>query len=540
MSSKFMKVKRIVVSAITCVLLVSQLIGCAAMSSTEMMNFLDSGSDVEITMAAPAYSESVVQVPQQEYVWQQLDQLETYNEGFRPGFDKLFNINIVTENGVHGKSGCMFINEAGERDGNTTFSDSLRNKPFMTKYMADSAVTSKISELASGIYADVNEGSSHSVYAGLNAYFNLFNEVKDKDIYFNANQSLTREDFYSFVYRVNNGVSELQEDAEFNQQVGTSGGSNIFASQVDEYAWLNVDNNGLRPGNYKSSITRAEAVYMLMNYYFKDNVQSINVKDISLADAKDGGDMLTTGREKLQITDKETKEVITADGWQLGVLAKMQQGNKGYVHTDIYKALGVANGFGIIGSETDWNGPLTKSDAIDMIVKIHQVLNIKEGYLTTAEYGTMVGNDVIDREELEGIVDEQVVEEENTIEDEETVEENTSTESLSEQTQNKNDKPVENKQPPKQETKQQPKQETKQQPKQETKQQPKQETKQQPKQETKQQPKQETKQQPKQETKQPPKQEDSTGPLTDWGSFTLPGLPKMDPGAAGDGAARLP
>ena len=354
----------------------------------------------------------------------------------------------------------------------------------MTKYMADSAVTSKISELASSIYADVNEGSSHSVYAGLNAYFNLFNEVKDKDIYFNANQSLTREDFYSFVYRVNNGVSELQEDEEFNQQVGTSGGSNIFASQVDEYAWLNVDNKGLRPGNYKSSITRAEAVYMLMNYYFKDDVQSINVKDISLADAKDGGDMLTTGREKLQITDKETKEVITADGWQLGVLAKMQQGNKGYVHTDIYKALGVANGFGIIGSETDWNGPLTKSDAIDMIVKIHQVLNIKEGYLTTAEYGTMVGNDVIDSEELEGIVDEQVVEEENTIEDAETVEENTSSESLSEQTQNKNDKPVENKQQPKQETKQQPKQEPKQQPKQETKQPPKQETKQPPKQET--------------------------------------------------------
>ena len=468
MSSKFMKVKRIVLSAITCVLIVSQLIGCAAMSSTEMMNFLDSGSDVEITMAAPAYSESVVQVQQQDYIWQQLDQLETYNDGFRPGFDKLFNINIVTENGVHGKSGCMYINIAGERDGNTTFSDSLRNKAFMTKYMADSAVTSKISELASSIYADVNEGSSHSVYAGLNAYFNLFNEVKDKDIYFNANQSLTREDFYSFVYRVNNGVSELQEDAEFNQQVGTSGGSNIFASQVDEYAWLNVDNKGLRPGNYKSSITRAEAVYMLMNYYFKDDVQSINVKDISLADAKDGGDMLTTGREKLQITDKETKEVITADGWQLGVLAKMQQGNKGYVHTDIYKALGVANGFGIIGSETDWNGPLTKSDAIDMIVKIHQVLNIKEGYLTTAEYGTMVGNDVIDSEELEGIVDEQVVEEENTIEDAETVEENTSSESLSEQTQNKNDKPVENKQPPKQETKQPPKQETKQPPKQET------------------------------------------------------------------------
>ena len=476
MAGKFMKVKRMVVSVITCVLLMSQLVGCAAMTSTEMMDVLNSGSDVEITMAVPAYTESVVQVKQQDYTWEQLDQLKTYNAEFRVHFDKLFNINRVTENGVNGKSGCMYINIAGERDGNTSLSDSLRNKPFMEKYMGNQSITSEISELASKIYADVEVGSSHAVYAGLNAYFNLFNEVKDQDIYFNANQSLTREDFYSLVYRVNNGVSEIAEDIEFDNQVGATGGSNIFANQVDEYAWLNVTNNSLRPGNYKSAITRAEAIYLLMNYYFREDVVNINVKDINLADAKDGGDMLTVGVEKLQIANKETDEVIIADGWQLGVLAKMQQGNKGFVHTDIYKALGVANNFGIIGSETDWNGPVTKSDAIDMIVKIHQVLNIKEGYLTTAEYGTMVGNDVIDREELEGIVDEQVVEEENTIEYTETVEENTSSESLSEQTQNKNDKPVENKQPPKQETKQPPKQETKQPPKQETKQPPKQET----------------------------------------------------------------
>ena len=54
--------------------------------------------------------------------------------------------------------------------------------------------------------------------------------------------------------------------------------------------------------------------------------------------------------------------------------------------------------------------------------------------------------------------DVEVIEEvENEVE---AVEENTSSESLSEQTQNKNDKPVENKQPPKQETKQPPKQKT--------------------------------------------------------------------------------
>ena len=96
MAGKFMKVKRMVVSVITCVLLMSQLVGCAAMSSTEMMDVLNSGSDVEITMAVPAYTESVVQVKTRLYVGT-IDQLKTYNAEFRVHFDKLFNINRVTE-----------------------------------------------------------------------------------------------------------------------------------------------------------------------------------------------------------------------------------------------------------------------------------------------------------------------------------------------------------------------------------------------------------------------------------------------------------
>lgn len=68
-------------SAITCVLIVSQLVGCAAMSSAEMMDLLNIGADIEITMAVPTYEEEVVEVKQQDYVWKQLDQLDTCNEG---------------------------------------------------------------------------------------------------------------------------------------------------------------------------------------------------------------------------------------------------------------------------------------------------------------------------------------------------------------------------------------------------------------------------------------------------------------------------
>ncbi len=403
MAGKFMKVKRFVMSAITCVLIVSQLVGCAAMASTEMMDLLDAGGEVEITMAVPSY-QSEIQVQQQEYMWEQLDQLKTYNVEFREPMDKLFNINKITINGVNGKSGCMYINQAGERDGNTVFVDSLRNKPFMEKYMKDTKVTSELSELASKIYIDIEKGDRDAVYAGLNAYFNLFNEEKDVGAYFNGSQSLTREDFYSFVYRINHGVGELTIDNEFNIQVGGAGGSNIFASQVDEYAWLNVANDALKPGNYKSAITKAEAIYMLMNYYFGEDLANINVKNISLSDARNGGDMLNAGREKLQVKDKETNSIHTANAWQLGVLSKMQDGTKGTVHVDFYKALGLANNLGLIGKTTNWNGPMTKSEAIDLVVKINQVLNNRDGYITTAEYGTQPDN-IIDNEAFDGIVD---------------------------------------------------------------------------------------------------------------------------------------
>lgn len=45
--------------------------------------------------------------------------------------------------------------------------------------------------------------------AALNAYYNLFAEAESgEDDYFNPTQSVTRGEFYSFVYRASNGVVE--------------------------------------------------------------------------------------------------------------------------------------------------------------------------------------------------------------------------------------------------------------------------------------------------------------------------------------------
>lgn len=394
MRGKFMKVKKYILPVLTCIMMVSSMIGCSSVTKSELYTMIESGSEIEITLAEPDKQPSVklnAQTEKEEgLAWVQLDQLTTYRESFRPNFDKHFNITVVTDGGVNGKSGCIYINENGERDGNRTFMDSLRNREFMTKYFADSGITMGIAGLANKIYADVESTGTEGVYAAFNAYYNLFPEVKQQRVYFNAHQTLSRADFYGFVYRASNKVQKLEDNAEFEALVKDSSQNTKFASQTQGFAWLNMENTGLRAGNYKSDITRVEAVYLMMNYFFENDLREYDASAVKLSDAKDGGKML----DDLQYEDKETKEIFTVKGSELGVLHNMLKGTKGEVQSDLYKALALAKELGVIDTETEWNEALTKYDAIDLMVKTGQALNKKHGYATSGENGTMVGNTI--------------------------------------------------------------------------------------------------------------------------------------------------
>ena len=406
-----MKIKKIILPVMAAVILTSQLAGCATMTSTEMMDMLNQGQDIEISIAVPNYEISSIG-DIQEYTDIQLDRLQTYTAGgFRQAFDKLFGIEPVEFTNFSSKLGCIYVNKLGQQDGNTSFTDSLRNKVFMEKYFHTEGVQTELSKLAEQAYTDVDPDNADAYLASLNAYYNLFSDsLYEDDTYFNASQSVTRGDFYSFVYRAGNGVNDLlKTEGDFKNKVGTQDRNALYASQVDEYAWLNADNEGLRAENYKGSITRAEAVYMLMNLYFGDELKGVDVSSISLEDAKDGGDFLEdTDPDKkesniLYSVDRKTKEQTLAKGWQLGVLSKMLKDSEGNVHTDIYKALGLANEMGIIGTETRYNEPLCKAEAIDLFIKTIEALNERGGYLTDVEDGETSMYIFESDEEIEGI-----------------------------------------------------------------------------------------------------------------------------------------
>lgn len=328
------------------------------------------GGGIYVGMGSRSASASILNASEIADVsldWIQLDQLKTYNQGFRQDFDTLFNINIVTENSINGKSGCLFVGEENKRDGNTTIADAIRNKVFMTKYYNNEATLKGIKELASTVYTDVESDSTNAVYAGLSAYYNLFGETSE----FNASQTLTRGDYYSLVFRSENGVQDLKADTAFQTATGDTSDESLYASQVDEYGWLNIDNSSLTKGNYNGSITRAEAVYTLMSKYFNSELSKIDTNKIKLDDAKNANDM----------------NVGSESGYQLKALTKMVEADNGKVHVDIYKALGLAESLGIIESETRWNEPVTKAEAVDLIIKTQVALNARDGYLTTVEYG---------------------------------------------------------------------------------------------------------------------------------------------------------
>ena len=74
MSGKFMNVKRIIIPTITMVVIASQLMGCAAVSKSELLTLLEQGENIEIEVASPINEE---QGEEQTLDWIQLDQLQT-------------------------------------------------------------------------------------------------------------------------------------------------------------------------------------------------------------------------------------------------------------------------------------------------------------------------------------------------------------------------------------------------------------------------------------------------------------------------------
>lgn len=353
-----------------------------AYKNDQLSKFVDSHKNATITLAKPSIYTISVKGTQNDEFWKQLDQMDTYPE-FRTQIDRLFKIKKVTMNGVNGKSGCLYIDSTGDRNGNTCLADAFRNKLFVEYYFKNNKAG--FASAAFEAYTDLTYlDENTNISAAFNAYYGLLKDA-DNPSSFNGTQSLSREQFYYLMYKECHGVNKDflkdfkgNDDPFVKSTTGTETSYSAFAKQMAGYGYLQTSNGSLNK-NITASMSRIEAVYAVIQANFKKTYDKFDESKFSsqFKDIKSGGDIAGDYRGK--------------DKWQQYALAYMIANQDKGLDKDLYKAAIFAQNYNLISPDNNgsmrWDEPISKSEAIQLMVNVELAKDQLYGYLTTNEYG---------------------------------------------------------------------------------------------------------------------------------------------------------
>ena len=231
-----MHVKRITVPTITMAIIASQLMGCGAMSQSELLKMINNGDTIEIEIAVP---ENYSEADESALAWIILASL-TSQESMRAQWDDTLKITMTGD----GKDGCLYVDAQGNNENNNTLRVALHNKAFIDM-LEDTDIINTLAGAADTVYTDVDaaEDADKAFYMALNAYFNILPDSADGEA--NADDALTRKEFMAMVARSELQVDEtLAASEEFNTLVGESA-YNVFAEQEAEYSYLDTASKSL-------------------------------------------------------------------------------------------------------------------------------------------------------------------------------------------------------------------------------------------------------------------------------------------------------
>lgn len=397
MSGKFMKVKKIVIPTISLVIMASQLMGCAAATESELLQMLNQGEAIEIEVMAPINEELG---EQSNLIWEELAYLRT-NPDLRNKWDDILGI---LKNGEV-KNGILYVNETGENEPNNTLQVALHNRGFQ-KILEDKNRLIELSYAVKDNYVDLEDvaSESKSVYMGINGYFNLLPDSEPN--YCNANATLQRNEFMAMVFRAETPVQDIKEDSNFTSAVGKSE-YNIYAQGVAGNSYLDLNSKSLDNMTYNGTITRAEAVYLLVNRYFPNEYKNADLKADCYSDCKNGGNVAQK--------QKFIEENNMKDYWKSYELTYVIQNPANGMPTDLYKAMIVAKEKGIITStESRWDEGVTRAEAIEMLVNTYladdsiSTFNYKngivEGYSDEEAQYNEEGEVVAEKSEMDAVI----------------------------------------------------------------------------------------------------------------------------------------
>ena len=383
MSGKFMNVKRIIIPTLTMIIITSQLMGCASVSQDEALNLLRQGDQIEIEIATP---KDTVKEEKDTLPWEQLASLSTYS-AFRSAFDTALGVVPTSDSS---KNGIVYTNLAGDQDGNNTLYNAMMNRKFYSNYWENDAVQSEVQKALASQFTDVDEDTITARYAALGVYFDLLPTKEQPE--FHGDDALSRAEAMTLIMRAETPVTESESPetfVDFVNAVGSESPYTNYAGYLMNESYLTIDTGSLTSKTFKSTISRGEYIYMLMNHYFKEDLSTVDTKSTSFSDAKDAGDLSTTKAFEKYDGSK--------DCWQTAELANAIANPDDGCPTRMYKALVLANTLGIVNAETRWDEGLSRSEAIQLLADTYAKLAEAKGYPIDTTLGkTNIVNDVVE------------------------------------------------------------------------------------------------------------------------------------------------
>ena len=347
-----------IIPMMTMVIIASQLMGCASASSKEFLALLDKGEAIEIEVAVP---ESIEEGTEKAFEWVQLDQLSTYPEFRRAMDDALF----ITNFGDNSKNGILYVDLEGNHEGNNTLYNAFANNAFRESYWENEEVQKQVQEAVLEVYADVEAETEGIKVAALNAYYNLLPDAEPN--YFNGESLINRGEFMALLYRSENPVQDLESNEEFTSLVGESDNTD-FAYSLAEEGYLNTLDKSLNTKTFNGTMTRGEAIYMLMNHFYGDELSSYT-NSPSLPDIKNGGDIAS-------------KQKFEGDyGTSVELIYSLQNADAG-APEEIYRAVALAYDKGILESTEDsrWDEGITKEESLTLLTSTLSSMPTKGSY----------------------------------------------------------------------------------------------------------------------------------------------------------------
>jgi len=319
------------------------LFGCGSATKEEAQQLINETPTVEVVVNETvsdneaAVDETVSSIP-----WVEVGSLDNLSD-VRQSFDEVF--------GVSGDAGSKIGWAYTTYDTqNITLQNAMKEETSIAILYQESAERIILLTAIDNSFTDTEDLSQDEKIAILlNEYFSLL--PSEEDGVTNPYDVLTRAQAMTMLMRATNPVSDITTDDEFTAAVGNSQW-NDYAQEVDDYAFISTLDGSLDPDTYGKPMTKAEAVYLIVQAFYKTEYDknayienTLPFTDIVMSDSVGG----STNIEYLNsMIENKAVDARIMDAYQVA-----------YHH----------NLFDKDATESEWNENITKVEFLQLLVR---------------------------------------------------------------------------------------------------------------------------------------------------------------------------